>query len=243
MRNKYILRCVCLIGQSLNWWSFSRPKFISYYVVYKKIYIKLKHRHLLCFFTLGRLAAILFFSWRPSCFFSSAILDLTGGHESLKVSSINHATVNGELCESIIDLGGGELVTEGHEGVSESFSVDLAFHLEGLEGLHDGLVIVGTTGHLGGEEGDHLGEVHGSIGLIKHVLGITGGDRLAVVGESSHEVISGEETIFVTVHDAEGFLELLDGRVGEGVENICFLRHGDVFWLRGGQEINNGVKT
>ena len=83
---------------------------------------------------------------------------------------VNHAAVDLELGEGIVDLGGGELVAEGHEGVSEGLSVDLAVHLEGLEGLQDGFVVVGTAGHLGGEEGDHLGEVHGSVSLIKHVL-------------------------------------------------------------------------
>ena len=74
------------------------------------------------------------------------------------------------LGEGIVDLGGGELVAEGHEGVSEGLGVDLAVHLEGLEGLDDGFVVVGTAGHLLGEQGDHLGEVHGSVSLIEHVL-------------------------------------------------------------------------
>ena len=42
------------------------------------------------------------------------------------------------------------------------------------------------------------------------------------------EVGGGEKTILVYVHDAEGLLELLDGRVGEGVEDVCFLGHLDV---------------
>ena len=36
----------------------------------------------------------------------------------------------------------------------------------------------------------------------------------------------------VGVHDAEGLLELLDGGVGEGVENVGFLRHGGKCWVR-----------
>ena len=36
----------------------------------------------------------------------------------------------------------------------------------------------------------------------------------------------------VGVHDAEGLLELLDGGVGEGVENVGFLRHGGGCWVR-----------
>jgi len=148
------------------------------------------------------------------------------------VGGIDHATIDLELSEGIVDLAGGELVAEGHEGVSEGLSVDLAVDFEGLEGLEDGFVVIGAAGHLVGEQGDHLGEVHGSVSLIKHALGITAGDGLAVVGEGSHEIISGEETVLVDVHDAKGLLELLDGRVGEGVEDVGLLGHVDVFLLQ-----------
>jgi len=169
---------------------------------------------------------------------------LLGAHQSLEVSGVDHATVDLELGEGIVDLGGGELVAEGHEGVSEGLSVDLAVHLEGLEGLMDGFVVVGTAGHLGGEEGDHLGEVHGSVSLIKHVLGITGRDRLAVVGEGLNKVVSGEQTVLVAIHDAESLLELLDGGVGELVENIGLLGHGEALCVQvARQKINNGVKS
>ena len=36
--------------------------------------------------------------------------------------------------------------------------------------LDDGLVVVGATGHLAGEEGDHLGEVHRAVSLVQHTL-------------------------------------------------------------------------
>jgi len=156
------------------------------------------------------------------------------------VSGVNHATVDLELAEGIVDLAGGELVTEGHEGVSEGLGVNLAVDFKGFEGLEDGFVVVSAAGHLGGEEGDHLGEVHGSVSLIKHALGLTAGDIFAMVSESSHEIISGEETVLVDVHDTESLLELLDGRVGEGVENVGLLGHGDVFVLLatgGGQKL------
>jgi hypothetical protein len=39
-----------------------------------------------------------------------------------------------------------------------------------LKGLEDGFVIVGAACHLGGEEGHHLGEVHGAVSLIQHTL-------------------------------------------------------------------------
>jgi len=150
---------------------------------------------------------------------------LVGAHETLQVGSVDHAAVNLELGEGIVNLGGGELVAEGHEGVSEGLGVDLAVNVEGVEGLEDGLVVVSAASHLAGEEGHHLGEVHGAIGLIKHALGLTGGDGLAVVAEGGHQVGGAEETVLVDVHDAEGFLELLEGRVGEGVENVGLLGH------------------
>ena len=79
--------------------------------------------------------------------------------------------INLHLSEGIVDLGGGELDTEGHEGVPEGIGINLAVNLEGLEGGKDDVIIVGSTGHLGGEEGDHLGEVHWSVDLVKHSLG------------------------------------------------------------------------
>merc|ERR1719244_1607413 len=155
---------------------------------------------------------------------SSDFLSLRG-HQAFEVGSVDHAAVDLELSECVVDLGGGELVAEGHEGVSEGFSIDLAVDLEGLKRLDDGLVVVGAAGHLASEQGDHLGEVHGSVGLIQHALGLSAADGFAVVGESSGKVRSAEESIFVNVHDAEGLLELLDGGVGEGVEDVCFLGH------------------
>jgi len=158
------------------------------------------------------------------------MLDLVGAHESLQVGSVDHATVDLELGEGVVNLGGGELVAEGHEGVSEGLSIDLAVDLEGLEGFEDGLVVIGATGHLAGEQGHHLGEVHGSVGLIEHGLGLSASNGLAVVTESSDKVVGAEETILVDVHNAESLLELLNSGVGEGVENVGLLGHLG-FWL------------
>jgi len=159
------------------------------------------------------------------------------------VSGVNHATVDGEFTEGIVDLAGGKLVTEGHEGVSEGLSVNFAIDFKSFKGLEDGFVVVSAAGHLGGEKGDHLGEVHGSVSLIKHALGLTAGDIFAMVSEGSHEIISGEKAVLVDVHDTESLLELLDGRVGEGVENVGLLGHGDVFVLEAaGNKNYNGVK-
>jgi len=144
------------------------------------------------------------------------------------VSGVDHATVDLELAEGIVDLAGGELVTEGHEGVSEGLGVNLAVDFESLEGFDNGLIVIGATGHLASEQGHHLGEVHGSVGLVKHALGLSASDGLAVVGEGSDKVVGAEETVLVDVHDAESFLELLDGRVGERVENVGLLGHLDL---------------
>ena len=56
-------------------------------------------------------------------------------------------------------------------------------------------------------------------------LSLTTTDVLAVGSEGSDEVAGGQEAVLVCVHDAEGLLELLDGGLGEGVEDVGFLRH------------------
>ena len=59
-------------------------------------------------------------------------------------------------------------------------------------------------------------------------LSLSTTDVLAVGAEGSDEVGGGQESVLVGVHDAKGLLELLDGRVGEGVEDVSFLGHGGV---------------
>ena len=56
-------------------------------------------------------------------------------------------------------------------------------------------------------------------------LGITTTNALSMGTEGGHEVGGGEEAVLVSIHDTESLLELLDGRVGEGLEDIGFLRH------------------
>ena len=56
-------------------------------------------------------------------------------------------------------------------------------------------------------------------------LGVTTTNALSVGAEGGHEVGGGEEAVLVSIHDTESLLELLDGRVGEGLEDIGFLRH------------------
>jgi len=160
---------------------------------------------------------------------------LLGHHQALQVSSVDHALIDLHLSEGIVDLGGGELDTEGHEGVPEGIGINLAVHLEGLEGGEDDIVVIGASGHLGSEQGDHLGEVHGSVHLVEHGLGLSATDVLAVGTEGSDEIGGGKETVLVRVHDAEGLLELLDGGVGEGVEDVGLLGHGEACRADGGE--------
>jgi len=155
----------------------------------------------------------------------SKLGSLLGYHETLEVGCIDHSLVNLHFRKSVVDLGGREFNTEGHEGVSEGLGIDLALVFEAFEGGKDNVIIVGATGHLGGEKGDHLGEVHGPIDLIKHGLGLTTANVLAVSGKGGNQVRRGKETILVSIHNAKGLLELLDGGVGEGVEDVGFLRH------------------
>ena len=56
-------------------------------------------------------------------------------------------------------------------------------------------------------------------------LGITTTNALSMGSKGGHEVGGGEEAVLVSIHDTKSLLELLDGRVGEGLEDICFLRH------------------
>jgi len=151
---------------------------------------------------------------------------LVGAHEALQVSGIDHTTVDFELGERVINLRCRELVSEGHERVSERLSIDLTADLKGLKGLEDGLVVIGAAGHFAREQSHHLREVHRSIGLVKHRLCLSAGDGLAVVGEGSGQVRRGQQTVLVHIHDAERLLELLDGGVGERVEDVGFLGHG-----------------
>merc|ERR1712212_409892 len=77
-----------------------------------------------------------------------------------------------------------EFVSEGHEGVSECFGINFAVHLKSFKGCKDNIIVIRATSHLGGKEGDHLGEVHGSINFVKHGLGFATTNVLAVSSKS-----------------------------------------------------------
>ena len=56
-------------------------------------------------------------------------------------------------------------------------------------------------------------------------LGITTTNALSMGTEGRHQVGGGEKTVLISIHDTESLLELLDGRVGEGLEDVGFLGH------------------
>ena len=62
--------------------------------------------------------------------------------------------------------------------------------------------------------------------FLKTNLCLSTTNVLSVSAEGGDEVGGGQKSVLVSVHDAKGLLELLDGRVGEGVEDVSFLGHG-----------------
>jgi len=146
---------------------------------------------------------------------------LLGDHEGLEVDGVDHAILDLELSEGIVNFLSCELVTEGHHRMPEQISIDFALVLECIKGFDDGVVIIGTASHLLGEEDDHLGEVDGSGGLGDHALGLAVGDGSADGGEGGLQVAGGQDAILVSIHDTESLLELLDGTLGEHSEDIA----------------------
>jgi len=145
---------------------------------------------------------------------------LLGDHETLEVLAVDHAAVDLELAEGVVDLVGGELLTPGHQGVAEHLGVDLSVDLEGFEGSHDDVIIVGSSGHLLGEQCHHLGEVDGSGGLSHHVGSLAVAYWPSDGGEGGFEVGGGDDSILVVVNDAESFFELLDLFLTEEGEDV-----------------------
>merc|ERR1719431_1276160 len=85
---------------------------------------------------------------------------------------------------------------------------------------NNNMVIVGTSGHLLCEEGDHLGEVDGARRLAHHVVRLGVADGAADALEGLLEVGGSDDTVLVVVDDAEGLLELLDLLLAEQGEDV-----------------------
>merc|ERR1719458_2178910 len=86
--------------------------------------------------------------------------------------------------------------------------------------LNNNVVIVGTSGHLLCEEGDHLGEVDGARRLAHHVVRLGVADGAADALEGLLEVGGSDDAVLVVVDDAEGLLELLDLLLAEQGEDV-----------------------
>jgi hypothetical protein len=136
------------------------------------------------------------------------------------VLGVDHPPVDLELTESIVDLVGAEFLAPGHQGVTEHLGVDLPVDFEGLKGSHDDVVIVGTSGHLLGEECDHLGEVDGAGRLAHHVARFTVADGPPDGGEGSLEVGRSDDAVLVIVDDAESLFKLLNLFLAEEGEDV-----------------------
>lgn len=134
--------------------------------------------------------------------------------------AVDHAAVDLELAEGVVNLVGGELFPPGHQGVTEHLGVDLSVDLEGFEGSHNDVIVVGSSGHLLGEQCDHLGEVDRSRGLSHHVSSFAVAYWPADGGEGGFEVGGGDDSILVVVNDTESFFELLDLFLAEEGEDV-----------------------
>lgn len=147
---------------------------------------------------------------------------LGAGEHGDQGSGIDEALiVNDHLVEGIVNLILGELVlTPVSEGITELLTVDSAVVVEGLEGVDDDIVVIGTsTGHAVGEQGQQLSEVERSRGLAQHLVQFLIRDQLAEGIEGRAEIVLADHTILVVVHQLEGLLEFGDLLLGEEDED------------------------
>lgn len=131
-----------------------------------------------------------------------AFLFLGGsGQHGDELLGVNEALiVDLHLVVSLVDLVGGELVAPGHEGVAQPLAVDLSFLVEGLEGVDDDVVLVGATGHPGGEEGQQLGEVDWAWGLVDHLVEFLVDGEASQGVEGGAKVVLADDAVLVVVH-------------------------------------------
>merc|ERR1719220_2268262 len=79
-------------------------------------------------------------------------------------------------------------ITNSANASSTSVSVNLSPQVmsECIKRFKDGVVIIGTSSHLFGEECDHLCEVNWAGGFREHVAGFSRGDGFANSGECAY---------------------------------------------------------
>lgn len=124
-----------------------------------------------------------------------------GGEHGDQLRGVDEAlVVNLHLVVRFVDLVGGELVAPGHEGVPEPLRVDLALIVEGLEGVDDDVVLVGTTGHAVREKGQELGEVDGAGSLTDHLVELLLRRQPAERVEGGAQVVLADDAVLVVVH-------------------------------------------
>merc|ERR1719209_2186626 len=153
-----------------------------------------------------------------------ALVVLLASYEEVQdAAKVDFAVVvNIELAEGFVNLLGGEFLAPGDERVPEAVAVDetLAF-VEGLEGLDDDVIIVSLTGLPAGEHAQEHGEVDGSRGISQHLVQLLVVDDLADDVEAGADVALVEDTVLVSVHHLEAFLELIDLLLGEAGEDAA----------------------
>lgn len=133
--------------------------------------------------------------------FASLLLFGGGGEHGDELGGVDEAfVVDVHLVVGLVDLFAGELVAPGHQGVPEPLGVDLAFVVEGLEGVDDDVVLVRAAGHAVGEEGEELGEVDGAGGLVHHLVQFLLGRQPAEGVEGGAEVVLADDAVLVVVH-------------------------------------------
>jgi hypothetical protein len=98
--------------------------------------------------------------------------------------------------------------------------VDLAVIVEGLEGTDDNIVLIGSTGHAVGEQGQQLGEVDGAGGLIDHGVELLLRDQTAQRVEGGAQIVLAEDAVLVAIHHGEALLEFSHLLLAEHGEHI-----------------------
>merc|ERR1719468_154002 len=159
----------------------------------------------------------LVFYWSTLCLLFTLLL---GNHQAFQVSSIDGATIHGKFSKGIINLRGGEVLTPGHQRVTEHFSVNFAINFKCRKCTEDNLVVISSSSHLLSKHGHHLCKVNRSRSLSKHTRDFTVGHRSANLVEGRLQVVSGHNTILVSIDDTESLFELLDLFLAEQGEDV-----------------------
>merc|ERR1719400_842983 len=137
---------------------------------------------------------------------------LLGHHYTFQVGSVDHSPVDLELAEGIVNLAGTELLSPGHQRVSEHLGVNLTVDLEGFKGSDNHIVVISSSRHLLGEQGDHLGEVDRAGGLAYQVVGFGIRDWSSDTDEGGLQVVGCDDSILVHVNDSKSFLDVDKGK-------------------------------